>query len=97
MATGATISTVATLSTKAEMIAANTDRLMMAHLTLGTRLMMRSARRAGMRDSMNSATVPMVPAIIMITFQSTAEKTSPGGMMPSATKSAAEPSAMKAR
>ena len=26
--------------------------------------------QAGMRDSMNSATVPMVPAIIMMTFQS---------------------------
>ena len=85
-ATGATIRTVATLSTKAEMTAAKTDRAMIVHLILGTERMIRSASREGMRDSMKILTMPIVPAIIIRTFQSTAEKTLSNGRMPKTTK-----------
>ena len=70
MATGATISTVATLSTKAEMSPANRASITTAHFTLGTWARRISAIRAGIRDSMNRDTMPMVPAIIISTFQS---------------------------
>ena len=66
--TGATMSTVATLSTKALMTPANSASIHTAHLTSGTRTMSISARRAGILLSMNSATVPMVPAIISRTL-----------------------------
>ena len=66
MATGATMRTVATLSTNA----ANRASITTAHLTLGTWARSTSAIRAGIRDSMNSDTMPMVPAIIISTFQS---------------------------
>ena len=49
-ATGATIRTVATLSTKAEISPANRDRAMMTHFTLGILSMMWSAIRAGILD-----------------------------------------------
>ena len=76
MAIGATMSTVATLSTNAEMTAANTDKAMMATFRLGDFSMILSARSAGIFDSMKMATSPMVPAIIMMTFQSMAENIS---------------------
>ena len=66
--TGATISTVATLSTKALMNPANSASIHTAQRTSGTRTMSISARRAGILLSMNSATVPMVPAIISSTL-----------------------------
>ncbi len=48
-------------------------------------------------DSMKRNTMPIVPAIIMITFQSTAAATLATGRMPRITNSAAEPSAMWVR
>ena len=80
-AMGATISTVATLSTNALTNPANRESAMIAHLTLGIRAMSRSASRAGILDSMNRATMPMVPAIIMSTFQSIAVANSFQGRM----------------
>ena len=96
-ATGATISTVATLSTKAEISPANRESATTAHLVLGTFSIMISAISAGMRDSINSTTVPMVPAIISRTFQSMAAGTSAQGRMPSTTKSSADAAAIYAR
>ena len=63
-----TMSTVATLSTKALMTPANSASIHTAHLTSGTRTISISARRAGILLSMNSATVPMVPAIMSSTL-----------------------------
>ncbi len=74
-ATGATMSTVATLSIKAEIMPANRDKAMIAHLTLGVLRIIKSASRAGILDSINKETIPIVPAIIMMTFQSTAKNT----------------------
>lgn len=64
MATGATISTVATLSTKAEMSPANRAQHHHGPLHIGHMGRRISAIRAGIRDSMNRDTMPMVPAII---------------------------------
>ena len=80
--TGAIISTVATLSTKAETTPAKRDMATATHMTLGVFFKIRSARRLGILDSMKRATVPMVPASIMRTFQSIAEKTFFAGMIP---------------
>ncbi len=63
--TGATISTVATLSTKALTTPANSASTVTAHFTLGTRTINCSA---GMRLSINSVTSPIVPAIISSTL-----------------------------
>ena len=93
-ATGATISTVATLSTKAEITPANSDSATAAHWTLGTFSITRSASNSGMRLSINNATRPMVPAIIRITFRSMAGQISFRGSMPVRMKISAEPSAM---
>ncbi len=95
-ATGATIRTVATLSIKAEIIPAKRDREMIAHLTFGILVIIISARSEGIFDSINSETIPIVPAIIIITFQSTEKKTLFSGMIPRITKSAAEVSAIYA-
>ena len=81
-ATGAIISTVATLSTKAEITPANNAMEMAAHWTLGTFSMIRSANSSGILLSMNSATIPIVPAIIKITLKSMVPKTLAGGSMP---------------
>ena len=48
------------------------DSARIAHFTLGIRSMMASARRDGIFDSMKKNTMPIVPAIIKITFQSMA-------------------------
>src|SRR5690606_12681684 len=74
-ATGATMRTVATLSTKAEMSTEKRDREIMAHMTLGMRAINRSDSKDGILAAMNKETVPMVPAIIKITFQFMAKKT----------------------
>ena len=93
-AMGATIRTVATLSTKAEMMPANRASATAAIWTLGTFSMMRSARRAGILLSMNSWTRPMVPAIISRTLKSMAPRIWSKGSIPVAMKIAAEPTAM---
>ncbi len=66
--TGATISSVATLSTKALTTPANRLSAVTAHRTFGTFAIISSARRAGMRLSMNSVTMHMVAEIISSTL-----------------------------
>ena len=92
-ATGAIIRTVATLSTNADTTPANTDSATATHMTLGVFCSRRSAMRSGIFDSMNSATVPIVPASIRRTFQSMAVKTEASGIAPETTKMTAEMSA----
>jgi hypothetical protein len=93
-ATGATIKTVATLSTNAEIMPANNDNDIIAHLTFGIFSRMISASNAGIFDSMNNDTIPIVPAIIKITFQSTVENTLFIGNIPVNTKIKADNSAI---
>ena len=71
---GATINTVATLSTKAEITPANPANKMIAHLVEETLLIIQSANNEGMPDSINSETTIIVPAMIMKTFQFIAEE-----------------------
>ena len=71
-ATGATISTVATLSTKAEIIPENAESAMTVQRISGIFSIITSAMSAGIFESMKSDTVPIVPPIMSITFQSTA-------------------------
>ena len=52
------------------------------HMTLGECSSRTSAIRFGIRDSINSATVPMVPASIISTLKSMAEGTSLTGTIP---------------
>ena len=92
-APGAIIRTVATLSTNADTTPANTDSATATHMTLGVFCSRRSAMRSGIFDSMNSATVPIVPASIKRTFQSMAVKTEARGIAPETTKMTAEMSA----
>ena len=100
--TGATMSTVATLSTKALMTPAKRASIHTAHFTLGTRTMSSSASRAGILLSIKRETMPMVPAIISRTLKSTARAASirvkshrPAA--PRARNRAAPPSAAKGR
>ena len=72
--TGATISTVATLSTKALITPANRASAVTAHITLGTRFSSSSASRVGIRLSMKRLTSPMVAPIISSTLKSTAPR-----------------------
>ncbi len=97
MATGATISTVATLSTNADIKPAKTERAIIAHFTSGTLLSIISARREGIPDSIKRSTIPIVPVIIKITFQSISVSTSPKGSVPEITNKAAEARATYAR
>ena len=92
-ATGAIIRTVATLSTNADTTPANTDSATATHMTLGVFCSRRSAMRSGIFDSINSATVPIVPASITSTFQAMAVKTEASGIAPETTKMTAEMSA----
>ena len=66
--TGATIRTVATLSTKALITPAKRARAQTAHFTLGTLVIRISASLAGMRLSIKRVTVPMVPPIMRSTL-----------------------------
>ena len=95
--TGASISTVATLSTKADTSPANSASAMMSHFTLGSTATSRSDRRFGILDRMNRSTVPMVPASIISTFQSTVPATSPNGTIRRSRNSAAADRADTAR
>ncbi len=95
-ATGATISTVATLSTNADITPAKMANAIVAHLTSGILSIRTSAISAGIFESMKRDTMPIVPAIISITFQSIAPNTSPAGRIPKITNKAAEPSAINA-
>ena len=93
-ATGAIISTVATLSMNAEIMPANSASATAAICTLETRSITRSASSAGILLSMNSATRPIVPAIISSTFRSMEGMISCRGSMPVAMKITADPRAM---
>ena len=93
IATGATISTVATLSTKAEMSPANSARATTAHFTFGTWDSRISAMRAGICESINNETMPMVPAIIIKTLKFMYETAPVTGSIPVSRKIAAEPKA----
>ncbi len=95
-ATGATINTVATLSTKADITPANNASATIAHFTFGTQLIILSASREGILDSMKNPTTPIVPAIINITFQSIAAITLSKGKIPRKTNIAAEVKAIYA-
>ncbi|OPZ66845.1 MAG: hypothetical protein BWY81_01644 [Firmicutes bacterium ADurb.Bin467] len=77
-ATGAIIRTVATLSTNADTKPANSEMATVIHMTFGILAMMASLMRLGIFESMNRNTVPIVPAIIMSTFQSIAATASFG-------------------
>ena len=92
--TGATISTVATLSTKAEMRPENRLSATMAQRTSGTSLSSPSAMRCGMPLWINSSTIAIVPASIIRTFQLIAPIAAPTGSMPSTTNTSAATSAM---
>ena len=74
--TGATISTVATLSTKALMNPASKASTDTAHRTSGTWAMSSSASRAGILLWIKRKTVPIIPAIISRTLKSTARAAS---------------------
>lgn len=76
------------------MMPANSASATAAICTLGTLSMIISARRAGMRLSMNSCTRPIVPAIISSTFQSMAVKIWSSGSIPVRMNTSAEASAM---
>ena len=95
--TGASISTVATLSTKAEISPEKADRATTAQQAFGTRFRIMSASREGIPVSTNRETSPIVPAIIMITFQFMSGSTSPTGSTPKRTMQTAAPSANQTR
>ena len=92
--TGATISTVATLSTKAEISPENRLSATMAQRTSGTIFKRPSAIRWGMPLWMNSSTTTMVPVSIISTFQLMAATAPPMGSMPMTMNTAAALSAM---
>ena len=87
------------------MIPANRERKTTIHLTDPAFERIRSDRRFGIFDRINRYTVPMVPAIIMMTFQSISprastkvyEKPSNTPADPTITKMAAEASAIYGR
>ena len=65
-----------------------------AHFTLGTFSIIRSASNSGILLSINSATMPIVPAIISKTLKSIAPRILPTGSIPVITKISADPRAM---
>ena len=69
---GATMRTVATLSTKADMTPAKSVSMATAHMVFGTCFIIISDIRRGILLSMNRVTVPMVPAIMSRTLKSMA-------------------------
>ena len=74
---GAIISTVATLSIKAEMKPENREMKTTAHMVLGAMRRSFSAMTSGILEAMKKYTVPMVPKSIISTFQLMAEAASP--------------------
>ena len=94
---GAIISTVATLSTKAEMTPAKSESATAAHLTLGTRSIIRSERSIGIRLSVKSATSPMVPMIMSRTLKSMDGRIFSSGNIPVQINTSPEVSAMQGR
>ena len=95
--TGASISTVATLSTKAEITPEKIDRAITAQQALPTFDKIISASLDGIPVSINKLTRPIVPAIIMITFQLIFGSTCPAGRTPKMTIAAAAPNANQTR
>ena len=68
-ATGATISTVATLSINADTMPEKRDMKMVTYMTFEALSRILSARNAGMLESIKYSTMTMVPEIIIKTFQ----------------------------
>ena len=66
--------TVATLSTKADTMPAKRLMITIIHFTVDTFPMIISPSLFGISDSMKSVTVPIIPEIIMSTFQSISER-----------------------
>ena len=97
IATGATISTVATLSTNAEIRPANSAKDMIAQRTFGIFFIIKSASKEGILDAIKSDTIPIVPPIIISTFQSIENKNLCIGNIPAATKIIADTNAIYAR
>ena len=83
---GATIKTVATLSTNALTTPANKDKATTAHFTFGTIFNSFSAILIDMLLSINNSTTTMMPESIKIIFQSTAKNTFETGNIPVTTK-----------
>ena len=80
--TGATISTVATLSIKAEITPAKRDMLMVTHMTLGHLSSRMSAIRFGILEAMKKSTRIIVPVIIIRTFQLITDRSCEKGRIP---------------
>ena len=88
-ATGAIIKTVATLSTNALTIPANTAKYIVIHLTFFFLLLTKSAILFGIFESINRLTVPIIPSIINNTLKSILENTLFTGNIPNTTNNTA--------
>ena len=95
--TGATISTVATLSINAEMNPENSDMRMMTHMTVGALSRRISAIRLGIFERIKNSTRTIVPQIIRRTFQLIAPGMEARGSIPVITKMAAAPNTIQMR
>ena len=91
--TGATISTVATLSINALIKPANRDIKIVTHITFLDFSRSRSAKRFGIWESIKYCTMIIVPEIIMRTFQLTVAGKSDNGSIPTAKNTMAVASA----
>src|SRR3989338_4197163 len=96
-AMGATIRTVATFSTKAEMKPVNAHVASMAQEVFLVLFTILSAMYAGPRLSMNIFATIKVPTKMPMTFQLIAKKASFKDIVPTRTRSAAPPTAMWVR
>ena len=95
--TGATIRTVATLSTNADMNPENRDMKMMTHITFFALSSSQSAIRFGILDCIKKSTRTMVPPIISRTFQLIADRIDPSGRIPLTMKISAVASTIQIR
>ena len=91
--TGATMSTVATLSIKAEMRPAKRDMLIVTHMTLGHLSSRISAIKLGILEAIKKSTRIIVPVIIRRTFQLITERRLEKGRIPAIRKISPVPSA----
>jgi len=73
---------------------ANNANDIIAHFTFDLFSIIMSASNDGILDSIKKKTTPIVPAIIIITFQSTAESTFPKGSIPNEINNRAEAKAI---
>ena len=87
------MSTVATLSMKAEIRPENRDMLMVTHITLGHLSRRMSAIRLGILEAMKKSTRTIVPVIIIRTFQLITEGSCAKGRIPEMRKTRPVPRA----